>query len=178
MSFEPPSRDDDAVALDAQAAIDVERFAWPTAEPDPVAKMRALATALPFAAVAETIFEVPFDRFWAFIADLETNAARFEGNVTRARIVDRSGDRLRLRTRMRGGLSTNFDVVLRPGWCLMQSSLGHVGMAARAEGPNRTRFIHFEGARRFARLARPYFAWNIGQDFRRLRALLESGTAD
>lgn len=176
MSFEPPS-EDDAVDRRAQEPIEFERYAWPTAEPDPVAKMRALAAALPFAAVDEIVFEVPFDRVWAFIADLEANTPRFEGNVTGARILERSGDRLRLRTRMPGGLSTDFDVVLRPGWCLMQSRLGHVGMAARPEGPNRTRFIHFEGARRFARLARPYFRWNIRQDFRRLRALLESGAS-
>jgi hypothetical protein len=153
--------------------IEPERYAWPTAEIDPVSKMRALAAAMPFVAVDETVFDVPFERFWSFIADLENNTARFEGTVTRARILERSGDRLRLQVGMPGGLWTNFDVVLQPGWCLMQSSLGHVGMAARPEGPNRTRFIHLEGARILGRFARPYFRWNIRQDFRRLREILE-----
>jgi hypothetical protein len=173
MSFEPPSTSGDETGTNASVALDVARYAWPSAELDPVAKMRALAVALPRSAVDEIVLDVPFERFWAFIADLENNTPRFEGTVTGVRILERSGERLRLRAGMPGGFSTNFDVVLRPGWCLMQSRLGQVGMAARPEGPNQTRFIHLEGARFLGRLFRPYFVWNIRQDFRRLRQLLE-----
>lgn len=158
---------------EAERPIDATAFAWPHVELEPVARMRALAAALPHVAVDETVFDVPFDQLWTFIADLEANTARFEGTVSRARIVERDGDRLQLDARSPiGGPWLRFSVVLRPGWCLMRSRLGEVGMAARPEGPTTTRFIHFEGSALLGRLVRPLFAWNIRQDFRRLRTLL------
>ena len=78
---------------------------------------------------------------------------------------------MRISTRTPIGLRVDFDCILRSGWCVMNSQEGQVGMAARPEGPNQTRFIHFEGSNRFGRLLRPVFAWNIRQDFRRLRLL-------
>ena len=166
--------------------IDASCYAWPGVALDPVERMRALVAGLPHAASDETTFDVDFDRFWSFIADLETNTPRFEALVGRAKVVERRsespdapvdgmppGERLVLDTR--GpllGPRMRFDVVLRPGWCLMRSPLGQVGMAARAEGAGRVRFFHFEGATRLGWLVRPVFAWNIRHDFRRLRKLL------
>jgi hypothetical protein len=148
-------------------------FAWPQAELDPVARMRALAAARPHVAANETLFDVPFDRLWSFVSDFENNTPRFEATVGRARILERSGDRLRLETRgPLPGPWMRFDVVLRPGWCLMRSKLGEIGMAARAEGEASTRFFHFEGSAMLGRVVRPLFAWNIKQDFKKLRALL------
>lgn len=135
--------------------------------------MRALAAALPNVALDETCFDVSFDRLWSFIADLEGNTPRFEGAVKDLRILSREGDSIRLEARTPAGLWMDFDAVLRPGWCLMRSRYGQVGMAARPEGPDACRFLHFEGSTVLARPTRPYFAWNIRQDFRRLRELLQ-----
>jgi len=152
--------------------IEAHLFTWPEVSPDPVMKMRALASALPHCAVREIIFDAPFDRVWDFISDLENNTPRFEKTVARLEILNRSGDSLRIRARMSIGLRTDFDVILRPGWCLMDSRFGQIGMAARPEGNLKTRFIHFEGSALFGRILRPYFHWNIGGDFRRLNRLL------
>lgn len=168
---------------DPDRPIDAGRYAWPGEAPDPVVRMRALAAALPHVAVDETVFDVPFERLWRFVADLEQSTPRFEGLVRHVRVLDREhgdeGERLVIEARAPlGGPTTRFDVVLRPGWCLMRSRLGEVGMAARPEAPGATRFVHFEGASIPGRILRPLFAWNIRQDFRRLRACLAEPTAD
>jgi len=155
--------------------IEAARYAWPTVELDPVDQMRILAAGLPHAAANETVFDANFDRVWSFIADLEQNTARFEASVSRIKILERSGDRIVLDAK--GPLSVaspwiRFDVVLRPGWCLMRSRLGEVGMAARPEDEERTRFFHFEGSALLGRVIKPLFAWNIRRDFVKLRKLI------
>ena len=158
----------------ADPPIDVESGTWPVVEIDPVAKLRALAAGIPLAVVDEALFDVPFERFWGFVGDLEKSTPRIEGSVHGVRILERRGDdRLRLEIRTLIGTRDEFEVVLRPGYCIMQSGRAVVGMAARPEGPHRTRYFHFEGARRFRWFLRPILAWNIRQDFRRLRRLLE-----
>ena len=166
--------------------LDAARYAWPTASLDPVERMRVLAAGLPHVAANETVFDVGFDRLWSFIADLETNTPRFEAAVGHAQVLERHpedaslvpvgappGERLVLDTRgPLFGPRMRFDVVLRPGWCLMSTRLGQVGMAARPEDAGRTRFFHFEGSAVLGRLLKPVFAWNIRQDFRKLRGLL------
>ncbi len=155
--------------------IEADRYAWPSVELDPIARMRALAAGLPHVASDETVFDAGFDRVWGFIADFEANTARFEGGVGRVEILERDGDRLILRAK--GPVPAlspwqRFDVVLRPGWCLMSSRIGEIGMAARPEPDGGTRFFHFEGSAFLGRFVRPIFAWNIRQDFRRLTSLL------
>jgi len=154
--------------------IEVERYAWPTVDLDPVARMRALAAGLPHAAVGETVIDAPFGQFWPFIEDLEGNTARYEGTVNRLRILDRDGEQIRLEARTPIGVWIEFDCVLRSGWCVMRSGSGQIGMAAHPENTSQTRFIHFESASSFGWLARPFFAWNIRNDFRRLRDLFSS----
>ncbi len=152
--------------------LETERYAWPTVEIDPVEKMRAIAAALPYVASDEAVFDAPFERFWRFIEDLETNTPRIEGTVDRLEILERNGDRLRLKARTPIGTWDEFDVVLRRGFCVMQGRSGQIGMAARPESGTTTRFFHFEGTPMLGRIARPFFSWNIRQDFRRLRELL------
>ena len=166
-------------ALDpmSEVPIDVARYAWPTAELDPVDRMRALAAGLPHVATNETVFEAGFDRVWALVSDFEQYTAQIEAAVGAAKVVSRTGDRLVLH--VKGPVPAlsrwqRFDVVVRPGWCLMASRLGDIGMAARPEGDGRTRFFHFEGAALLGRLGKPLFAWNIRQDFRKMNDLLES----
>jgi hypothetical protein len=153
--------------------IEAGRYAWPEVEIDPVMRMRALAAGLPHVATDETVLDRPFERVWSFLTDFEVSTPLFEGLVADARVLERRGDRLTLETRTPlWGAWTRFDVVLRPGWCLMLSRIGEVGMAARPEGPCATRFFHFEGSRALGRIVRPLLAWNIRQDFRRLRRLV------
>jgi len=128
--------------------------------------MRALAAGLPHVAASETIFEAEFDRVWELVADFERYTARVEAAVREARLVEREGDRLILD--VRGPLPA----IPRPGWCLMSSRLGDVGMAACPEGPGRTRYFHFEGSSLLGRLVKPLFAWNIARDFRKMGRLL------
>lgn len=176
MSFEDTPRPGrpDASILNAEAPIEVERFQFPQVELGPIEKMRAIAAALPYCAVRETVLEAPFDRVWDLISDFERSTPRYEGTVRRVEVLERSAERLRIRSQMVVGFWMEAEVVLRSGWCLMDSRLGKVGMAARPDGIDRTRFIHFEGSSAaFGRLLRPYFHWNIGGDFRRLMALLE-----
>ncbi len=156
------------------ARIDVDRFSWPEATLDPVSKMRALAAGLPHVAFRETVLNADFDRVWNFIADLEGHTHLYEAAVSRVRILERSDDRLQIETRILPfGDWLNMDVVLRPGWCVMNSRWGEVGMAAHPEGDSRTRYFHFEGSRLLGRMARPYFRWNMVGEFRRLEALLK-----
>ena len=158
-----------------ETPIDAARYAWPTAELDPVARMRALSAGMPHVATNETVFDADFDRVWELIADFEQYTHQFEASVGRTKIVERDGERLVLH--VKGPIPAltpwqRFDVVLRPGWCLMSSKIGHVGMAARPEGEGRTRYFHFEGSALLGRLVKPLFAWNIRQDFRKMNGLL------
>lgn len=171
----PPGPVDPELETSPERPLDPNAYAWPEARLDPVARMRALASGLPHVAVAETIFETDFESLWGFVADLETQTPRFEGAVSRIRILEQAGDHIVLESK--GPVAAlspwiRFEVVLRPGWCLMQSRFGRVGMAARPEGPGRTRMLHFEGSTRAGRLTRPLFARNIRGDFRRLSRLL------
>jgi hypothetical protein len=152
--------------------IEAARFAWPDADLDPVARMWALAAALPHCAIRETVLDAPFDRVWDFISDFEASTPRYEGAVTRLEVLEHFDEGLRIRSKMITGFWIEADVVLRPGWCLMESRFGHIGMAARPEDATRTRFVHFEGSTLLSRILKPYFHWNIGGDFRRLNALL------
>ena len=169
-----PSEPSDPEILDSfDRPIDAARYAWPEAVLDPVERMRALAAGLPHVAANETVFDVPFERLWSFISDFENNTAQFEGTVGRARILERNGERLVLEARGPVlGPWMRFDVVLRPGWCLMRTRIGEIGMAARKETEGTSRFFHFEGSAVLGRIVRPFFRWNIRQDFRRLRGLL------
>jgi hypothetical protein len=119
---------------------------WPTAELDPVRRLRVLAGANGRALYAERYFDVPLDEVWRIASDLEHELPRLVGGLRSftpalpagpagsgppERFTATAVSRLRHRER--------FDVVLRPGWCLMQSRLLVGGMAAAAEGSG-TRF--------------------------------------
>jgi hypothetical protein len=58
-------------------------------------------------------------------------------------IIERDGERLRIVVQTPRGMHIPMTVVLRDGYCLMQSEDASIGMAARAEG-DKTRFAHFE----------------------------------
>lgn len=104
---------------------------WPTAELDPVARLTVLAAAIPGARVASRIVAAPFDEVWAVMSDLEGELGRFQPDLHRVRVIRRDGEWLEVAARSRWGMRAHFQVLLRPGWCWMQSRFLLIGMAAR-----------------------------------------------
>ena len=147
---------------------------WPTAELDPVRQLRVLAATLPGTAMVEHVLPVAFDDVWAFLSDLEHNVPAFDTVVRRVRILERDGERLRIRA---NGIP--FDVELRRGWCWMQAPGGLyvVGMAARSEdedgGSTSTRHGHLEGTLLpGGRALQPIIRRAVAGDVRGVRRLL------
>lgn len=121
---------------------------WPIADFDPVRRLRVIAGATPGASLHETVLAAPVEVVWAVAADLEGELRRWLfadiRSVTVAPSTD--GDRLVARVLGYSGLRARFDVVLRPGWCLMQSRFLLGGMAA-VEEDGATRFALLGGLR-------------------------------
>jgi hypothetical protein len=128
---------------------------WPVADLDPVRRLRVMAAVIPGAVHSEGFLDWGFDEVWSVAADLEQEFPRLLGDVRTMRITKVDGERLEALARGRLGQRARFDVVLRPGWCWMQSRLLLGGMAAVAEDGG-TRFA-FLGALRLpgARLLHP-----------------------
>ncbi|MEN8161085.1 MAG: hypothetical protein ABFS41_13520 [Myxococcota bacterium] len=148
-------------------------MSWPVAELDPVTRLRVLAAALPHVSLEERVIEAPFERTWGLIDDLERGIPQFEGNVSRVEVLSREGERIECVSYGPLGLSQRMSAVLRPGWCVMRSSLGEIGMAAAPVGAGATRFAHFEGSRWLGRAARPLFRRSVLRDLARLARLVE-----
>ncbi|MDX3189299.1 SRPBCC family protein [Streptomyces sp. MN03-5084-2B] len=121
-------------------------MSWPVAELDAVRRLRVLAAAVPGAFFAETVVDAPFEDVWAVAADLEGELPRLLRNVRSVRIVQAEGERVVADLTGYCRLRDRFDVVLRPGWCVMQGTRVVGGMAAVPEGRG-TRFA-FLGALR------------------------------
>lgn len=124
-------------------------MSWPVADLDTIRRLRILATAVPGAVVAETLIDASFEQTWAVAADLERELPRYLVDVRSVRITRReaaadAGERLEAYFRGYAGLRGRFDIVLRPGWCVMRSRFLLGGMAAVSEG-ERTRFAFLGG---------------------------------
>jgi hypothetical protein len=98
---------------------------------DPIDRLAILAAALPGAAVRERRIAAPFDVVWQVIADLEHATPRYEPGVARVRVIEQSGEFLRVLVRDTAGREETMDARLRPGWCLMQSATIVIAFAAR-----------------------------------------------
>lgn len=119
---------------------------WPVADLDPVRQLRVLSAALPGTGLVERVIDAPYERVWPLIEDMESTVPGFDPMVASLRIVERDRDHLVVVARAPVlGLPTRFDVELRPGWCLMQSRLYVVGMAAVPAGSDRTHYAQLEG---------------------------------
>ncbi len=149
----------------------VER--WPSASLDEVARLRAIAASLPFLAYRERTIEAPFDVVWSIFGDLENGVPRFDHYVRWIRIESRAGERLALTSSGPLGRSMRFDAIHRPGWCVMRSREGVVGMAASPQGEARTRIAHFEGSRWLGALGRWWFGRTMERELDTLAALCE-----
>jgi len=149
---------------------------WPEAELDPVRRLRILAAGLPHVALAEWVIEAPIEKVWGLTGDLVNGTPQFEIGVRSVRVVREAEERLEVAVRTSFGARLNYDVELRFGFCLMQSPLSDIGMAAiEEEAGISTRFAHFEGSKLLGRFGRPLFRWNIAGDKKRIARILSAG---
>jgi hypothetical protein len=144
---------------------------WPSAELDPVRRMRVLVAAMPHAAFREGVLDARFDDVWGIASDLEQGTALWKKDVTGLTILRREDEHLDVEIRSYLGVRLRLRAVLRPGWCLMQGRLLVVGMAAVPEG-ERTRFAHFQGVSLpGGRVLRPLLRHRIHHEFETLERL-------
>ncbi len=132
---------------------------WPQSQIDPVTRLRAIAAAIPGATVTEVTIAAPFELVWAVASDLEGELANFIPDVRSVQVRHFEADRSVASIRGRSGLRARFDVVLRPGWCLMQSHFVIGAMAASPSGDH-TRLamlgaLRLPGSRMLAPILRP-----------------------
>jgi hypothetical protein len=117
---------------------------WPVADLDVIRRLSVLAAVVPGAVVAETRIDAPFEQVWAVAADLEHELPHYLRDVRSMRIAWRSGERLEAYARGYAGLRARFDIVLRPGWCVMRSRFLLGGIAAVPDG-DQTRIAFLAG---------------------------------
>lgn len=159
---------------------------WPDAELDQVRRMRVLAASIHGVSYAEAHLAVPFERVWAYVADVETSMPALITDFRSFRITESlvtpqgTEDEVRLKAKAVGLLGNRgaFDVILKPGWCLMQSRLVIGGMAAAPEGDG-TRFaacgaLRVPGSRLLGQAVGGRAAERI---IARLRSRLNEGTS-
>jgi hypothetical protein len=154
---------------------------WPTATLDPIRRARVMAAAIP-GGFAEVVLDVPYERVWSWLSDLERSVPAFDAQVDALTITGRrpasegAGEELTL-TAIHRRVPIPFTARLDDGWCLMQARarLFVVVMAAAPEGANRTRYAHLEavpqpgGRRLAARLGR-----DVHHDIEGIRKLLDA----
>ena len=119
---------------------------WPSAEPDRISRLHVLAAMTPGAVVVETDVAHPFDDVWAVASDLEHELPRCLADVRSFTITRTDGERLEADARGHLGLRARFDVILRPGWCVMRSRFLLGAMAAEPSATG-TRFAFLGGFR-------------------------------
>lgn len=142
---------------------------WPSAALDAVARLRAIAAVRPHLAYGERVVDAPFERVWSIFGDLERGVPRFDRWVRWIRILERDGESLRLESSSPiPGIAMRYEAIYRPGWCVMRSRIGEVGMAADPLGPDRTRIAHFEGSPLFGALGRALFARTLPSELERV----------
>lgn len=131
----------------------------PIGELDEVRRLRALHAALPGTFLAEALLPEEFEQVWPELSDLEGEFLSYAPSITSIRITERHGERMQAMVRDRIGLRAPFDVVLRSGWCLMQSRFVVFGMAAAtADGGTHVGYLlglRLPGMRWYGRLLTP-----------------------
>lgn len=121
-------------------------MSWPVAELDPVRRLRVIAAATPGAVYEEDVIDAPVEEVWAAASNLELALVAMLSDVRAARVTRVDDEHLVALVRGRLGQRAQFDVVLRPGWCWMQSRFLLGGMAAVPEEDG-TRFGFVGGLR-------------------------------
>ena len=132
---------------------------WPIADFDEIRRLRVLHAAMPGTLIAETRLRMPFAQVWEALDDIGTAFPELLPDVRRIDVDNRTGERFTAHILGRSGLGGRFEIVMRPGWCVMQSRLLTFAMAAVPDGEH-TRFgyltgIRIRGSHRFGGLLRP-----------------------
>ncbi len=117
-------------------------------ELDDVRRLRVLAEAEGHRMQVERVLPLPFDTVWSVAGDLEAELPQLVRGLLSFRINGASADQRRLTATATSllGHQQAFDVVLRPGWCLLRSPTVVGCMAAVPEGES-VRFAFFGGLR-------------------------------
>ncbi|MFJ5549098.1 hypothetical protein [Streptomyces sp. NPDC093225] len=126
---------------------DLGAAAWPQADLDPLRRLKVIAAAVRAPMYAERHYDVPPERLWAVAADLENELPHIIPALKSFTLLGAEGERLTARAVGRLGLPEAFDVVLRPGWCLMQSRT-LMGAMAAVPHDGGTTFAFASGLRR------------------------------
>lgn len=119
---------------------------WPVAGFDPVRRLRVLAAATPGSAMTELAIAAPAEMVWQVASDLQTEMPRLVRDFRSVDVTPGTGERLVMHARGYLGQRARFDVIMRPGWCWMQSRFLLCGMAAAPDGSG-TRFAFLGGVR-------------------------------
>ena len=119
---------------------------WPVADLDPLRRLRVMAAAIPGTDLAELTIDAPPEAVWQVVSNLPVEMPRLVRDFRSVTITPGSGERLVMHARGYLGQRARFDVVIRPGWCWMQSRFLLCGMAA-APDPSGTRFGFLGGIR-------------------------------
>ncbi|BAJ29310.1 MULTISPECIES: hypothetical protein [Kitasatospora] len=121
---------------------------WPVAELGALGRLRVIAGATDGAFCATRRFDAPPELVWEVAADLEHELPHLLPGVRsftpEAAVPD--GERFRAVAVSRLGHRETFEVLLRPGWCLMRSRILLGAMAAEPEDGG-TRFGYLTGYR-------------------------------
>ena len=130
---------------------------WPTYEPGPVERLRALGATVPWNAYAEMHVPASPERVWELLSDLPRQLPRM---VTDLRSAHWQGDELFVRGWL--GQRARFALRMHGRWCWMQSRFLIGGFAVDADGSGAR--VAFLGAlrlpgltptRRWSRLTAP-----------------------
>jgi hypothetical protein len=120
---------------------------WPTADLDPVRRLRALAAGIPGAAVTERVFDTSPAQAWDLMWDDGRNFTVIQPDMHSITDLIIDGERVSLRARSRRGFRAHLQGIVRPGWCWLQSRFLLIGMAAAEEPDGRTRVALTGGVR-------------------------------
>ncbi len=132
----------------SEGSAERARQDWPSIELDSVRRLRVLAVAGGHRLFEERILPGSFEQVWSVAADLEGELPGFISGLRSFSVspAEPGSDRLSGVATSAIGHREHFDIVLRPGWCLMQSSAVVGGMAAVPD-PDGVRFALFGGLR-------------------------------
>jgi hypothetical protein len=120
---------------------------WPTAELDPVRRLRVLAAGIPGAAVTERVFDRPLAQVWELMWGEGRAFAELQPDMRSITRLTVAGDHVSLHARSHYGMRAHLKGVARPGWCWLQSRFLLIGMAATEEPDGRTRVALTGGIR-------------------------------
>lgn len=120
---------------------------WPTADLDPVRRLRALAAGIPGAVVTERVFDVLPGPAWDLMWNDGRNFTLIQPDMDSIDSLTIDGDHVSLRARSRHGFRAHLQGTVRPGWCWLQSRFLLIGMAASEEPGGRTRVALTGGVR-------------------------------